>query len=176
MVVTVWAMIAAALLMALPRITSDIRADREATVAAPQAIPDADPPSAPAPSGAPDVVATVSTPGVGSRERTAIFDALRQRLKSSSRFRVDHIRVAAGWAFVRATEVVTLDNDEQQETDLTVAALLEFPAGSTTGWWRIAELWTLPGEDEHRLAEFVRRVRTRLRAERLPEALLPDDL
>jgi hypothetical protein len=118
----------------------------------------------------------VVTPGPGSPERAAILDALRMRLKTKSRFRVDHIRTAGEWAFVRATETVQLEGDEQQETDLTVAALLEKPQASTTGWWRIADMWTLPENDAKPLADFTRRVRQRVTAERLPMALLPDDL
>jgi hypothetical protein len=118
----------------------------------------------------------VVTPGPGSPERTAILDALRMRLKTTSRFKVDHIRTAGEWAFIRATETVQLEGDEQQETDLTVAALLEKPKASTTGWWRIADMWTLPENDTKPLADFARRVRQRVTAERLPTALLPDDL
>jgi hypothetical protein len=119
---------------------------------------------------------TVTTPRAGSPERAAILDALRQRLKMSSRFKVDHIRVASNWAFVRATEVVELEKGELQETDFTVSALLERSASSTTGAWRTVEIWTLPGEQEHPLAQFTRRIRVRQRADRLPDALFPDDL
>ena len=50
------------------------------------------------------------------------------------------------------------------------------PKGSTTGWWRIADYWTLPENDQRPLADFERRVKQRIAAERLPRALLPDDL
>jgi hypothetical protein len=164
--------------MAMPTITADIRADRAAAVA------DAASPTeytVAAVTAPPSAVGTapalpVTTPAAGSPLRTAIVDALRRRLKTGSRFRVDHLRTAGRWAFVRATEVVELDGGEEQETDLSVTALLEHPTGSTTGWWRIAELWTLPQESERPLAEFARRVRQRVRAEGLPAALLPEDL
>ena len=177
-IVSVWAMIAVALAMAMPQITRDIRADREAAgIADAHAVAPAPvPPASAASMSAPPVEQAVSTPGPGSPQRAAILDALRKRLKISSRFKIDHIRVASNWAFVRATEVVELEKGELQETDLTVSALLELPEGSTTGWWRIADMWTLPGEQEQPLAEFTRRVRARQRAERLPDALFPDDL
>jgi type II secretory pathway pseudopilin PulG len=186
-ILTAWAMMGAALAMAMPTIMKDIRAERAENAAADAAAAAGATPeamaaamSAPPPTAVPlsesQVDAMVATPGPGSPERAAILDALRQRLKSKSRFRVDHIRTAAGWAFVRATEVVTLDGNEEQETDLTVAALLELPSGSTTGWWRIADYWTLPENDRKPHADFTRRVRQRITAERLPPALLPDDL
>ena len=119
----------------------------------------------------------VSTPGPGSPARSAILSALRRQLKTSARFRVDHLRVAGSWAFVRATEVVTLDGGELQETDFTVAALLQLPAAAATASsWRVVDYWTLPGEQERPLAEFTRRVRATQSAERLPAALFPEDL
>jgi hypothetical protein len=121
-----------------------------------------------------DSAARITTPGVGSEERAMLLAAVRRQLKTSSRFKVDHVRVAGRWAFLRATEIVPLDGNEQQETDLSVAALLQRPDGSTD--WRVAEYWTLPGESEHPLADFKRRVHERLRVELLPTALLPDDL
>jgi hypothetical protein len=173
----VWVLIVAALIMAGPAMLADIRAERAANAAA-SGVASVDSTSTPSvdPPAANESTIPVTTPGVGSTQRTAIMDAVRQRLNSKSRFKVDHIRVAGTWAFVRATEVVPLANDELQETDLTVAALLELPAGSTTGWWRVADYWTLPDNDTRPLADFVRTVRARLRAERLPAALLPDDL
>lgn len=118
----------------------------------------------------------VLTPGPGSKTRTAILDALRERLKMKGRFRVDHIRTYKSWAFVRATEVVELDKGELQETDLTVSALLERSANSKQGVWRIVELWTLPDDEKHSMADFLRNIRAKQRAERLPAALFPEDL
>lgn len=173
---TIWGMIVAALIMAGPTMLKDIRAERAANAGvAPVASP-AIHDSSQSMSSEVESTIPVTTPAAGSKERTAIMDAVRQRLKSTSRFKVDHIRMAGNWAFVRATEVVPAEKDELQETDLTVAALLELPPGSTTGWWRIADYWTLPGNDSRPLADFVRNVRARVRAERLPAALLPDDL
>jgi hypothetical protein len=134
------------------------------------------PPMSAAAQAPPSSTVAATTPGAGSPQRTAILDALRRQLKSTSRFKVDHVRVAGRWAFVRATEVVPLDGDELQETDLSVAALLERPAGSTTGTWRVSDYWTLPGESERPLTAFRRRVRERMRAERLPAELIPGDL
>ena len=183
LVVGAWVLMGAALALAWPTIKRDIAAERQsdATPAAAGATPgDIAAVMAPPPSAMPESESRgddpVVTPAAGSPERAAILDALRTRLKTKSRFKVDHIRTSGGWAFVRATEIVELDGNEQQETDLTVAALLELPKGSTTGWWRIADYWTLPENDEKPLAEFTRRVKQRIAAERLPTALLPDDL
>jgi hypothetical protein len=178
-----WVLMGAALAMAWPTIRQDIAAERQANAMMAQvsATP-ADiaamsaPPPSPVPESASRVDDPVVTPGPGSPERAAILDALRTRLKVESKFQVGHIRLAGEWAFVRATEVVELEGDEQQETDLTVVALLEKPKGSTTGWWRIVDYWTLPENDVKPLADFTRRVKQRIAAERLPTALLPDDL
>jgi hypothetical protein len=134
------------------------------------------PPEPTAAAGAPSSTVQATTPAAGSRDRAAILDAVRRQVKSTSRFKVDHIRVAGRLAFVRATEVVPLDGDELQETDLSIAALLEQSADSTTGGWRVTDYWSLPDENERPLAGFTRRVRERVRAERLPASFLPDDL
>ena len=178
-----WVLMAAALAMAWPTIKQDIAAERQANAVAAEvsatsadiAAMSASPPS-PVPESQSRENDAVMTPAVGSPERAAILDALRTRLKTKSRFKVDHIRTAGEWAFIRATETVQVEGDEQQETDLTVAALLEKPKGSTTGWWRIVDYWTLPENDEKPLADFTRRVKQRIAAGRLPAALLPDDL
>jgi hypothetical protein len=187
-VLGVYAMIGVALVMAWPRIREDIREARaEAALgggradwgAAEPLAPSSSPAPVPAPA-APTAVSAVdipvTTPVPGSREHAAILDALRTRLGTTGRFRVDHLKLAGEWAFVRATEVVVLEGGEEQETDLTAAALLELPRGSTTGWWRIADYWTLPEEERRPLSDFVARVQARLAAERVPAALLPDDL
>jgi hypothetical protein len=174
----VWSMIGIALAMAMPTILADIRAERGAgALAAADTVryTVAERAAADPTTGTPPTLA-VAAPPVGSPERAAILDALRRRLRTTGRFRVHHLRTAGRWAFVRATEVVELDGAEEQETDLSVAALLEHPAGSTTGWWRVADVWTLPDEGERPLADFARRVRRRAQAEGLPPALLPDDL
>ena len=176
-----WMLMAAALAMAWPAIERDLAVERRASattapVVASAADIAASAPPSPVQESASLVNDPVGTPAAGSPERAAILDAVRTRLKTKSRFKVDHMKLAGGWAFVRATEIVELDGNEQQETDLTVAALLEKPKGSATGWWRIADYWTLPENDEKPLAEFTRRVKQRITAERLPVALLPEDL
>jgi hypothetical protein len=120
------------------------------------------------------VLAGVTTPAAGSPSRAGILTAVRRQLSATSRFKVDHVRVAGRCAFVRATEVVPLDRGEQQETDLSVAALLE--RSPDTSSWIVRDYWTLPGESERPFADFRRRVRERLRVERIPAALLPGDL
>jgi hypothetical protein len=183
LIVGSWMLMGAAFAMAWPTIRRDIAAERQANaMTAPAAASTADvaatsaPPPSPVPESESRVDDPVVTPVAGSPERAAILDALRTRLKTQSRFKVDHMRLAGEWAFVRATEIVELEGNEQQETDLTVAALLQKPKGSTTGWWRIADYWTLPENDEKPLADFTRRVKQRITAERLPLALLPEDL
>jgi hypothetical protein len=183
LIVGSWVLMGAALAMAWPTIKQDIAAERQSNAMAAQVTASpADvaamsaPPPSPVPESESRVDDPVVTPAAGSPERAAILDALRTRLKTKSKFSVGHIAMAGEWAFVRATEVVELDGDEEQETDLTVAALLEKPKGSTTGWWRIADYWTLPENDTRPLAAFTQRVQQRIAAERLPRALLPDDL
>jgi len=183
LVVGAWVLMGAALAMAWPTIKRDIAVERQTNAlaahmdAAPADIAAISaPPSSPVRESESRVADPVVTPRPGSPERAAILDALRTRLKSKSRFKVDHIRIAGEWAFLRATETVQIEGDEQQETDLTVVALLEKPKASATGWWRIADMWTLPDNDARPLADFTRRVKQRIAAERLPAALLPDDL
>ena len=183
LIVGSWVLMGAALAMAWPTIRRDIAAERQANASAAQvSASTADitamsaPPPSPVPQSESRVDDPIVEPAAGSPERAAILDALRTRLKTKSRFRVGHLAVAGEWAFVRATEVVELEGNEEQETDLTVAALLEKPKGSTTGWWRIADYWTLPENDTRPLAAFTQRVRQRIAAERLPRALVPDDL
>ena len=177
-----WMLIGAALAMAWPTIRRDLAAERRANAMTASVIASAAdvaamsaPPPSPVPESESRVDDPVVTPAAGSPERSAILDALRTRLKTKSRFKVDHLKLAGDWAFVRATEIVQLEGNEEQETDLTVAALLERPRGSTTGWWRIADIWTLPDNDAKPLSDFSRRVRQRIAAERLPVALLPED-
>jgi hypothetical protein len=122
---------------------------------------------------APGLTATVTTPAAGTPERTALLDAVRARLGTSSRFKVDHVRAAGSWAFLRATEVVPLDGGEEQETDLTVAALLTTNVGAG---WQVVELWTLPGDARLPMAEFRRRLGVFQVAGGLPWALFPDDV
>jgi len=125
---------------------------------------------------APGVTSTVATPAAGTPERTAILDAVRARLGTTSRFRVDHVRTAGTWAFLRATEVVPLD-DGEQETDLTVAALLSTSFGTGPGGaWQVIEIWTLPGDGRLPMAEFRRRLGVYQAGGGLPWALFPDDV
>ena len=183
LIVGSWMLMVAALAMAWPAIRRDLAVERQANAktapvaaSASEVAATSAPPASAVPESESLADDPVVTPTAGSPERAAILDAVRARLKTRSRFKVDHMRLAGEWAFVRATEIVELDGNEQQETDLTVAALLEKPKGSTTGWWRIADYWTLPENDEKPLADFSRRVKQRITAERLPLALLPADL
>jgi hypothetical protein len=122
---------------------------------------------------APGLTSTVTTPAAGSPLRTALLDAVRAQLRTTARFRVDHVRAAGTWAFVRATEVVALDGGEQQETDLTVAALL---STDPQGAWQVIEIWTLPDDARLPMAEFRRRLGVFQVAGGMPWALFPDDI
>jgi len=123
-----------------------------------------------------DTTWPVTIPGRGSPQRSAILSSIRRQLSTSAQFRVDHIRIAGPFAFVRATEVDALDRGELQETDFTVAALLQLSTTPATSAWRLLDYWTLPGERERPLADFRRRLHALQRAKRLPAALFPDDL
>ena len=116
----------------------------------------------------------VWTPPAGSPTRRAVLDALRASLDIKSLFEVHHLRVSGRWAYLRCNEVVIFDG-ERQETDLTVAALLERRESPRGPRWTIVELWTLPEQDARPFAEFVRRVRARQLKDKLPAALFPDD-
>lgn len=104
------------------------------------------------------------------------MNAVRAAVRTTSRFRVHEMRVAGAWAFVHATEVVELDNDELQETDLTAMALLQRLGSTPTGRWTVVELWTLPTDERRSHANFVRAVRERQRRAGFPAALVPREL
>ncbi len=118
---------------------------------------------------------TVVEPGTGSAERTAMLDAVRRAVRTESRFRVHHLRSTGRWAVFHGTEVVELDGDELQETDLDVAAMLERRGTGARARWEVVELWTLPTEEEQPRARFVERVRARRQRLQLPAALFPPD-
>lgn len=120
--------------------------------------------------------AVVRRPAAGSAERAALMNAIRAAVRTTSRFRVHDVRVAGAWAFVHATEVVALDGDELQETDLTAMALLQRAKGTPTGRWRVVELWTLPTEARRAHADFTRAVLERQRRAGFPAGLVPDEL
>ena len=159
-----WFVWGAGLLVALPAMVSEMRRAGFTSLVPPadEVVP-----------LAPGLTATVTTPAAGTPARTALLDAVRARLGTSSRFKVDHLRAAGTWAFVRATEVVPLDGREEQETDLTVAALLFTNAA---GAWQVVEIWTLPGDARLPMAEFRRRLGVYQLSGGLPWALFPDDI
>jgi len=64
------------------------------------------------------------TPKQGTPERKAILDAVRKRLDITSQFSVDHLKINGDWAYFRGNEVF-IDGGERQETDLSVAVLLQ---------------------------------------------------
>jgi hypothetical protein len=121
----------------------------------------------------PNATERVTTPVPGSPTRRAILDALRASLDSKSTFEVHHLRVGGRWAYLRCNEVF-FDGDEKQETDLTVAALLE-RRGEGNGRWTVVERWTLPTDEQEPFKDFVRRVQAKQRAARIPAALFPAD-
>jgi hypothetical protein len=165
-----WAVWAAGALVALPFMVRDVREARESREAETDPFPAAPPSPV---DTAPVFTAPVFTPPAGA-PRQAIVDAVRARIGSTSEFQIDHLRETAGWAFLRATEIVRLEGEASQETDLTVAALLQRADGS--GAWQVRELWTLPTDDREPMAEFQRRLALHAVPARLPAALFPDDI
>ena len=116
-----------------------------------------------------------TTPAQGTAERKALLDAVRARLKIKSQFKVYHLKVNGDWAFFHGGEVVNADG-ELQETDLDVQALLQHKTVAGKPAWFVAEIWTLPTDDNFSRAEFVRRMRQRQQAGRIPADILPSDL
>jgi hypothetical protein len=114
----------------------------------------------------------ITTPAIGSATRRAILDAVRSHLGIESKFQVQYLKVTGRWSYLRAGEIVE-DDGSTQETDLSIAALLERPAGGT---WKVVELWSLPGEDYFSFAEFSRIVREREARDQIPAALFPPEL
>ena len=164
----VWAIWALGALVALPAMARDFAREREASSLA-----------VAAPLGTEGDAITIPAPG--SPPHDAILDALRARLGVTSGLAVDHLAMTATdgvYAFVRATELVPVDepDGERQETDLAVMALLTLESGGAERAWRVVELWTLPDDTRRPRDAFVRRVRARQAASRLPSALLPADL
>jgi hypothetical protein len=121
------------------------------------------------------VDAPSTTPPQGSPERKAILDAVRRRLKIQSQFKVDYLKVNGNWCFFNGGEVVMAER-ELQETDLSVAALLERKtvAGKTS--WVVSEMWTLPTDQEQPRDKFVARVRQKQKTANIPKEIFPDDL
>jgi hypothetical protein len=170
-IVGVWILWATGFAMAAPTIMQDIRKERAENAAT----------AAVAAAGLPatvDEADLVMTPGVRTPPYEAVVDGLRAATGATGRFRVGHLRMWAGWAFVQATEVVDVDEPggEEQETDLSVMALMELSPGRGRAEARVDALWTLPTEGERPLAEFRRQVRARQKALRMPDKLFPDDL
>jgi hypothetical protein len=118
--------------------------------------------------------ATPTTPAAGTAVRRGGLDAIRSSLGIRSRFEVSHFLVSGRWAFVVCNEVVEADG-ELQETDLTVNALLRRDEARSSRW-QVVELWTLPEDDERPYRTFAERVRSRVRTDGVPTAILPDDL
>ena len=115
------------------------------------------------------------TPSRGSAERTAILDAVRRATGVRSRFEVDHLKVSGRWAYVRCGEVVIAEG-ALEETDLSVAALLERATVKGRSGWRVVELWTLPSETERPWKAYASRVRERQRVGRIPADLFDGPL
>jgi hypothetical protein len=114
-------------------------------------------------------------PQRGSPERKAILDAVRKKLNIKSQFEVHHIKVNQRWAYFRGGEVFFIEG-EKQETDLSVAVLLERKEKAGKPSWTVAEIWTLPTNDDQSFQTFVERVRQRQKAESIPNDIFPDDM
>lgn len=117
----------------------------------------------------------VYTPEKGSPERKAILDAVRQKLKISNQFEVQHLKADQRWAFFTGNALVIIDG-EKVETD-SIQALLEKRTIGGKHSWVVVELWNLEQSGTEAGAKrFAERVRQRQKAERIEKAILPDDL
>ena len=144
------------------------------SASSPSVAPRVDPLPLPAPglpAGAPP-----REPAAGSPERAAIVDAVRRDVGNTTRYRIDHLRATPRWAFFSGTEIVPLDGGEEQETDLTVQALLERRTADGALRWDVVERWTLPTDDSASRREFLTRLRARITQDAVPRALFPPDL
>lgn len=116
----------------------------------------------------------VSTPAVGSPIRVGVMDVVRQHLgldsASGSRFKVFHLKTNGEWTYFEGNEIVPVDGNEWQETDLTVRALLQFEGKVL----RLRALWSLPDNDRFSLQAFERQVAEFRRTAHLPDALFPE--
>lgn len=115
-------------------------------------------------------------PASGSPERAAIVEAVRRDVGNTTRYRIDHLRATPRWAFFSGTEIVPLDGGEDQETDLSVQALLEQRTADGAPRWEVVERWTLPTNDSAPHARFLQRLRDRIARDAVPKALFPPDL
>jgi hypothetical protein len=114
------------------------------------------------------------TPAAGTPERRALLDAVRKKLGIDSQFKVYHLSVNGDWAYFNGGEVVELEGEELQETDLGVSALLRRGKGAAgRSSWTVVEMWTLPTEEQLSHEEFVKRVFRRQKAENIPLSIFP---
>jgi hypothetical protein len=120
--------------------------------------------------------ANATTPAQGSPERRAVLDVVRARLKLKSQFKVYHLKLNGGWAYFHGGEVVDAGEGELQETDLDVKALLERKQVAGKSAWVVAEIWTLPTDDQLSYKNFVARARRRQKAANIPTDIFPADM
>ncbi|HVG38284.1 MAG TPA: hypothetical protein VM870_03285 [Pyrinomonadaceae bacterium] len=118
----------------------------------------------------------IRTPEKGSPERKAILDAVRRKLKTSTQFEVDHLKVSGRWAFFRGNAVVFTDG-EKVETDSVQALLERREEAAGVGRWAVVEIWNLEQSGTAEMAQnFARRVRKRAADEGVPKEILPAEL
>ena len=117
-----------------------------------------------------------TTPAQGSPERKAVLDAVRARLKLRSQFKVYHLKLNGDWAYFHGGEVADAGEGELQETDLDVKALLERKQVAGKSAWVVAEIWTLPTDDQLSYKNFVARARRRQKAANVPADIFPADM
>lgn len=115
----------------------------------------------------------ISTPREGTPIHEGVMDQARLHLgldtAGSSRFKVLHLRTYGEWTYFEGNEIVYVGDNEWQETDWTVRALLQFEGKAL----RARAIWSLPNNDRLSQQEFERQVADcRVRA-RLPDALFP---
>lgn len=115
-------------------------------------------------------------PKLGSAERAAIVAAVRRSVGNKTKYLIDHLRSTARWAYFSGTEILPLEGEELQETDLSVQALLELRTVDGAPRWEVVERWTLPTEDQAPRSAFLHRLRDRTTRDGVPKALFPSDL
>jgi hypothetical protein len=111
----------------------------------------------------------VVVPHPGTPTRSALLAAMRRETGVRGLFRVRHVAVSGGIAYMH-TEALVRVRRELRGTGLEYAALFERDAG---GRWHAIELWSRATDRERPYADFVRRVQVLARERALPPTLFP---
>lgn len=116
----------------------------------------------------------VHTPAVGSPVHVGVINAVQAHMGVSMSnghdFKVFHLKTDGEWSYFDGNEIVYMGDNEWQETDWTVRALLQFEGKVL----RVRALWNLPDNDRFSLQEFDRQVAEFRANAHLPDALFPE--